>query len=111
MLPKKNKLDRVQFAKFVGLNPLSVFNRGGTLKYLPQGDLFSVVVSSKHCRRAVARNRAKRRAYSVFQALKKEYIAPLSGILYLSKHAYLLPFSEFETLLKDLFRRAHANSK
>ncbi|HSE56874.1 MAG TPA: ribonuclease P protein component [Candidatus Paceibacterota bacterium] len=111
MLPKKNKLPRAAFSELLAQNPISVFNRVGTLKYIPHSGSFSVVVSAKHCKRAVARNKVKRRVYSLIQVFKKEYTTPLSGILYLSKHAYMMPFSELKILVQELLRRAYANSK
>lgn len=111
MLPKKNRMNRVQFEQFGAKAPHSVFNRVGTLKFLPENNLFSVVTSSKHCKKAVFRNKSRRRAYAVIHSIMQQAAIPLSGVLYLSKHAYTIQFVDFKLLIEDLFKRAHDASQ
>lgn len=96
MLPRKGRLTREQFTALLSQKGLSmVYNQLGTLKYLSQKGGWSVVTSSKHEKRAVARNRIRRRVYALLRAEQP----PISGVLYLSKQAYSF---EKETI-NDLF--------
>ncbi len=108
MLSKKNRMNRAQFEQFGAKTPRSVFNRLGTFKFLLENSNFSVVTSSKHCKKAVFRNRARRRAYMVIGSILKKRTNPLSGVLYLSKHAYSMEFSELKLLLEELFKKSNA---
>ncbi len=106
MLPKKDRFTRENFDLFLKQNPFSAFNTLGTLRFLPGAQQFTVVVSSKHAKRAIRRNKAKRRAYTIVAAFMKDK-KPFTGILYLSKHAHTLSFTEFEGFLKELLVRAY----
>jgi ribonuclease P protein component len=78
------------------------FNRLGTLKYLTKQGPFAVVVSSKHEKRAVARNKLRRRLYSLF----KQKDPQISGILYVSKGVYKAEYPELTTLFHELLTKA-----
>lgn len=103
MLPKKNRFTRAAFDAFVAQQNLkTVYNQLGTLKYAPVGNRFAVVTSSKHEKRAVVRNRLRRRVYNLFYAAS----VPCSGILYASKQSYSLDMKETKRLFENLLNRA-----
>ncbi len=106
MLPKNRRLSRLQFTDFLTTKPLQVYNRLGTFKYLPFGNKLSVVTSSKHEKRAISRNKIRRRIYTLFSTTNP----PLSGILYVSKQGYTFPYDETKNLFLDLLARAQKNS-
>ena len=102
-------MKRVEFEQFNQLNPFSVFNKGGTFKYLKKESKFSVVVSSKHCKKAVKRNKIKRRVYAIISDLIKKDPSHLSGIFYLSKLSYTLPYNTLKEYIEELYYRAYEN--
>ena len=108
MLEKKRRLARDRFTALLSRpDLLTVYNRIGTLKYISSGRSFSVVTSGKHEKRAVARNRLRRRLYNLFQRSK----TPLSGILYASKQSYSFEYSDITTLFYELLEKVRTSSK
>jgi ribonuclease P protein component len=106
MLPSNRRLSRQQFTDFLETKPLQVYNRLGTFKYLSVGNKLSIVTSSKHEKKAVSRNKLRRRIYTIFSTTNP----PLSGILYVSKQSYAFPYDETKNLFLDLLARAQKNS-
>ena len=108
MLPKKERFTRKGFEEFIQKNPYSIYNKVGTFKFLKGNNQFSVVVSSKHCKRATVRNKTKRRVYAIVHSfLKKEHTEAVSGVFYLSKQSYFFSFQELELLIYDMLQRAY----
>jgi len=104
MLPSEARLSRSQFSQFL-LNKrvVVVYNRLGTLKYVPSMSLqLSVVTSSKAEKKAVSRNTLRRRIYTVFGSLDPH----IQGIVYVSKQSYAFSYSEIKALCTDLVARA-----
>jgi RNase P protein component len=106
MLPSHLRLRRNIFNDFQKKDPKMVFNRLGTFKYVPFGQGFSVVTSSKQEKKAVLRNKLRRRVYSLFQSSKPD----LTGVLFVSKHAYSMDFDEIKKLFNDLLSKISQNS-
>jgi ribonuclease P protein component len=109
MLPKKSRFNRSGFSVF-GTTPgiQTVFNRLGTLKYIPSTTTqYGVVTSSKHEKLAVVRNRLRRRVYTLFGRLPLK----LQAVLFASKHAYTMEYAEVETLFNDLLSKIQKNSR
>ena len=72
MLPKKNRLSRTEFSKHFK-NGKRFHSKIGTIVHVPSSDFHaSVVVSKKVHKRAVVRNKLRRRSYGViYNKLKK----------------------------------------
>ena len=109
MLPSKQRLSRVEFQKILTNKGIFViFNKLGTLKYIPSSKpACSVVTSSKGEKRAVVRNKLRRRIYSIFGAQNPA----IQGILYVSKQSYGMDYQEIRTLFNDLLTKAQKNTK
>jgi ribonuclease P protein component len=108
MLPKKNRYTRTEFDDFSSnSNTQTTYNKLGTLKYVLKGHKLAVVTSSKHEKRAVMRNRTRRRLYSRFATVT----SPLSGILYVSKQSYGFDGAETKSLFDSLLLHAEKNTK
>jgi ribonuclease P protein component len=103
MLPSKKRLSRIQFEAFSSSREQKVvFNRLGTLKYIENTkQLCSVVVSSKHEKRAVVRNKLRRRIYSLFELSN----LPYTIVLYASKQSYTMQYDEIKKLFDDLIKK------
>lgn len=109
MLQKKERLSRSAFKELLKKPELLVvYNPIGTLKFIPHTTLScSVVTSSRHEKRAVVRNRLRRRIYAIIQ---KEH-PTLCGILYVSKTSYALEYTHLRDLLHDLLKKTKKYSK
>lgn len=116
MLPSKQRLTRQQFTTLLKNPELKViFNAVGTLKYVKVGvekqsglkdgkpGPFSVVTGSKHKKRAVLRNKFRRRVYTLFS--KNPYEINISGVLYASKQVYDMPYDQIKTHLNALLSK------
>jgi ribonuclease P protein component len=101
MLPSKKRLSRPDFDNFLVSKDIKVvFNNLGTLKYKKSiQNQASVVISSKYEKRAVYRNKLRRRLYSLFGVIFKNPNKPKQYVLYISKQAPILDFE----ILKDKF--------
>ncbi|MFZ4500118.1 MAG: ribonuclease P protein component [Minisyncoccia bacterium] len=109
MLPATARLTRAQCSELLE-NPklLVVFNRLGTLKYVPtlENKAFSVITGSKAQKKAVLRNKLRRRLYSLFSTYyKTNPKKPIIGMLYASKASYELSFSELSLIFNDLLAK------
>lgn len=109
MLPRTARLNRLEFTTLNTSPALRVvFNRLGTLKYIPSPtSKLSVVVSSKHEKKAVTRNTLRRRLYALFGRQHPS----IEAILYTSKQAYTFEYSEITTLFYDLCAKTQKASK
>ena len=103
MLPSSQRLPRRQFEEFLTNKGLFViYNRLGTLKYVPGSTQLTVVTSSKAEKKAVLRNKLRRRIYTAFRISR-----PLiQGVLYVSKQSYTMTHSDVHTLLHELIGKA-----
>lgn len=102
MLSKKERLSRNSFKTLLLDKTLSiVYNKLGTLKWIPGTPHFSVIVSSRHEKSAVNRNTIRRRLYTIFRQKKPS----ISAVLYLSKNSYSLTYEELKKNLHDLFKK------
>lgn len=103
MLPSSQRLSRRQFQEFLTNKGLFViYNRLGTLKYIPGTPQLSVVTSSKAEKKAVVRNKLRRRIYTAFALAKPS----IQGVLYVSKQSYTMTHNEVRTLLHELIGKA-----
>lgn len=110
MLPSNQRFKRQEFTNFLTNKGIFVvFNRLGTLKYLPSptSRRFAVVTSSKHEKKAVSRNKLRRRVYSLVHSSPM----PLVGVLYTSKQSYTLTYDEIKNLFNDLYTKAQKTTK
>lgn len=105
MLPKQNHLSRILWETLKKKQgSRSVFNTLGTLKYYPKDTThLAVVVSSKHEKKAVSRNKLKRRINTIFS---KNY-KTLKGvfIVFPSKQAYNLSYEAIRQQAEELFNK------
>ncbi len=108
MLPSNKRLSRLEFKSFLEKGSKStVFNSSGTLKYLPAEILkASVVISSKVEKRAVLRNKTKRRVYSILSLYEKDF-GSIFGIyvFYISKNIKNQTFLELKQNIYDLIKK------
>jgi ribonuclease P protein component len=99
MLPSSQRLSRRQFQEFLENKGILVaYNRLGTLKYIPGTSQLAVVTSSKIEKKAVVRNKLRRRIYTTF-GLERPSI---KGVLYVSKQSYTMTHNDVQTLLHEL---------
>ena len=108
MLPSRARLSRRQFTEFLeNKGFLTVFNQLGTFKYTQHtGTSFSVVTSSKHEKKAVLRNKLRRRIYATISITKPQ----VQGILYVSKQSYTFSYPQIKNLVHDLLAKAQKNT-
>lgn len=107
MLPSNERLTRHQFPLLLA-NPslLVVYNQLGTFKYITtEFRKYAVITSSKHEKKAVVRNKLRRRVYTLMGQ------APFGGILYVSKQAYMMDFDQITILWHALLAKAHKTTK
>ena len=109
MLASSKRISRRDFKKILENKGIFVvYNKLGTLKYLPsQSIMFAVVTSSKHERSAVVRNKVRRRIYSLVQELKPS----IQGVFYVAKSSYQLSFQETKDLIIDVFTKAQKRTQ
>ncbi len=107
MLPSQKRLSRSQFGEFMTSRGVkSVFNPLGTLKYKDSTiSQASVVISSKTEKRAVYRNKLRRRLYSIFGAHFKAGPQAKGFILHTAKQAASFEYKELKTLLNELLQK------
>jgi ribonuclease P protein component len=110
MLPSNKRFSRSEFSQFLTNKGIFVvFNRLGTLKYTIPSKItrFAVVTSSKNEKKAVSRNKLRRRVYSLVNSLS----VPLQGVLYVSKQSYTLTYDEVKSLFNDLYTKAQKTTQ
>jgi ribonuclease P protein component len=124
MLPSNQRLTRQQFTDFLKNPEIKVvFNPLGTFKYIKKEsglrngkpDSFSdlsVVTGSKYQKKAVLRNKMRRRLYTIFH--KNPYNISISGVFYVSKQSYELSYEQlkdyFYALLSKIEKNTTSNS-
>ncbi len=107
MIPAAERMNRASFKRFTESNPRSVYNKSGTFKFgKSKKPLLSIVVSSKHEKKAVIRNRTKRRFYRALSEVMKDQPS-IQGVIFVSKLAYSFSYEEIRDFVFELFRKAH----
>jgi ribonuclease P protein component len=108
MLPSKQRLSRIDFTSLLSSKDLKVvFNNIGTLKYQEGPYLkVSVVISSKIEKRAVYRNKLRRRLYTLFGDYFKDVPGGGGYILYVSKNSPNMTMLELRSLIYELLEKA-----
>ncbi len=103
MLSQKERFSRSQFSNILkNKDILVIYNQLGTLKYVKSGEkALSVVTSSKHQKKAVIRNKLRRRVYALFGDANPQ----IKGILYTSKSIYSLEYIEIQRLFNELLKK------
>lgn len=79
----------------------TVYNRCGTIKYIPGTGKTAIVISSKQEKRAVYRNRIKRWVRNIFSQNRKD----VDFIFYPSKAVYSLEYIDFKVLFDDILKK------
>ena len=104
MLKKNKRFTKKEFEEFLLEKELfTVYNHLGTLKYKKgESEKFAVVTSGKHEKRAVIRNKVRRRIYD----LLKKYFKNKRDIFYTSKQSFTFDYDKTETLIKELFTKS-----
>ncbi|MCX6731554.1 MAG: ribonuclease P protein component [Candidatus Parcubacteria bacterium] len=105
MLAKKNRINKKLFEE--------IFKRGKifsspnlSLKIAPTTEKqsrFTFVVSSKVAKRAVDRNKIKRRARNIVRKFLPEIKKQINAIIFFRKGAGKMTFSELEKEINDIF--------
>lgn len=107
MLPSTKRLSRSEFTLFLNSPEIkTVFNPLGTLKYKDsQKPKVSIVISSKYEKRAVYRNKLRRRLYSLFGQHIKDFCGTSEYILYTSKQAPKMEYTQINLFLNELLKK------
>ncbi len=109
MTAAAKRLSRREFTNILeNKDILVVYNKLGTLKYLPSAQkAISIVTSSKHEKKAVVRNKLRRRVYTLF------HTSPINicGVLYTSKLSFTLSYTEVQSLFYELLKKTQKNPK
>ena len=104
MLSSSQRLSRRQVTALLADPQLKVvFNHIGTFKYiLSSNSALTVVTGSKQQKKAVLRNKVRRRIYSLFTVYQKQNIV---GILYVSKQIYTMSYQEIKNTFHALLSK------
>ena len=107
MLPRRNRLSRREFTR-VAQSRMVVGGELGSLRaaLFPDPPRFSVVISKKVAKSAVARNRLRRRIYAILHKSAAASSRPVAGIWYLSKGAETLSAGALEEAVSDMLEAA-----
>ena len=107
MLPSKKRLSRSLFTTFLTSSGVkTVFNTLGTLKYRESSSpKVSVVISSKHEKRAVFRNKLRRHLYTLFRQDTGGFGGTREYILYTAKQAPKLEYDQIKVLFNELLKK------
>ncbi len=100
MLPKKERISRTLWETYKKQKPYKTTqNQFGSLKYYKSNQIHvGVVVSGKHEKSAVLRNKLRRRVYGVAPHINGVFM------FYPKKEAYTLPFTHIKTLINELYK-------
>ena len=113
-MPTNARLTRAQCSTLLKTPSLRVvFNSLGTIKFIKNTDNkgISVIISSKLIKKAVIRNKMRRRLYTIFcNFYKNKDIQPISGMIYVSRHSVLMSFEELERNFNDLLKKTQKNT-
>lgn len=105
MLPKKHRINRKLFEEVVKKGK-SFFSPYLSLKIAPtieNQSRFAFVVSSKVSKKAVERNKIKRRARSIVQKNLSKIKKQINAIIFFKKGAEKMTFQELEKEINDIF--------
>lgn len=108
MFPKKRRLQKGLIEKVLKKGK-NINSRGISLKYLSfssQASAFAVVVSTKTVRKAVLRNKLKRRGRAVVVKLLPIIKEGFLVLLFFKKESAEMTFSELKTEIANLFKKA-----
>lgn len=107
MLPSKKRLSRDLFTLFLSSKDIkTIFNNLGTLKYKKSNEnRASIIISSKNEKRAVYRNKLRRRLYSLFADYFKKSDHSNHYILYTSKQSINMSLEEIKNLFNELLKK------
>lgn len=82
------------------------------MKAVPARDFrVAVVTSSKHEKRAVVRNRVRRRIYTIFRNENKTSALPFHILFYVAKKSYSASYADTVTAVTDLIKKIRASSR
>jgi len=107
MLPKKYRIDKKLFkevllrGKSYHLESLSL----KTFSWAGKNPLFAFVVSKKTAKKAVARNKLKRRGRYIARKNLDSFKKETANIIFFKKGSETLKFSELEEKMIELFRK------
>ena len=105
MLPKRERLSVKDIASLS--QGRSVFGSLVSLRFLPAKEAkYSVSVSKKVAKRAVDRNRIKRRVYSAVRKAKGASSIPYSVMLMPKRECLTAPLADIQSEIEALFRKA-----
>ncbi len=105
MLPKKHRINKKTFEEILkkGKNFSSDCLYIKMLPIPEKHSIFAFVVSSKVARKAVDRNKIKRRARHIIKKMLPKIEKGLGVIIFLKKGAEKMTFSELEKEINDIF--------
>ncbi len=108
MLPKKNRISKKEFGEL--LKNSKRYNTDHFLFYLAKNKAtytkFAVSVSKKVCRRAVDRNKIRRRGYSVISKKIGQLKTGYSGLFVAKAHSLDLKFNVLEEEINALLLKS-----
>jgi ribonuclease P protein component len=105
MLPKKHRINRKLFEE-VAKKGKSFSSKYLSLKIAPVSEnqsRFAFVVSSKVAKKAVDRNKIKRRARNIVQKNLGKIKRQINAIIFFKQGAEKLAFAELEKEINDIF--------
>lgn len=109
MLPRKRRLNR-EFIKKVIKQGKAVRGRGISLKYLVvsgRPSAFSFIVSGKNVKKAVDRNKLKRRGRAIVFKLFPRLKEGVSGLIFFNQDSQNMNFSSLEKEITALFQKTN----
>ena len=108
MLSRKRRLNKELIKKIIKQGK-AVRGRDISLKYLiipGRPSAFSFIISAKNVKKAVDRNKLKRRGRAIVFRLLPRLKENFSGLVFFNKSSWGMSFSGLEREMTDLFERA-----
>ena len=102
MQKKVNYLTKHDFETLLKGSHRVVYNKAGTLKYTEGSGKISIVIGSKTEKRAVYRNKIKRRARTLFKAKK----GVIDASFYPAKQVTLFEYKQYKEFFDELLKKA-----
>lgn len=112
-MPTNARLSRAQCSILLKIPSLQVvFNSLGTLKCTKgiESNGISIITGSKQQKKAVVRNKLRRRLFTIFCNFYKNSEKPLLCMLYVSKQSYMMSFEVLEKECNALLTKAQKNT-
>jgi ribonuclease P protein component len=113
-MPTKARLTRAECSTLLTTPSLQVvFNSLGTLKFVKtvSNKGISIITGSKQQKKAVIRNKLRRRLYTLFcQFYNNSEKTPVIAMLYVSKHSYTFTYDVLEKEFNALLTKAQKNT-